>query len=448
MGPYATPFLLRSTIPLEGSALYNRYLDEYAMCDELGINLMFNEHHSTATCLSTICTIPLAIMARQTKRARLLALGMPLANRRDPLRIAEEYAMIDVISGGRVEMGFVKGSPQEVFPANSNPVDMMERFWEAHDLIVKAMSTHDGSFVWEGRHFNYRNVNLWPRPIQDPHPPIWVTGGSVASAQSIAAKGYVFATLNTGFAPTKTLFEAYRKAARPGLDTADKLAYLALLSLGDTKEEAFRRGDQVLDYVRNSGRVAPHYTNPPGYSPVAANVAAMRAGITGGLGSHQQVRSRSGERLIARQAHGREHDRCRRDVRRYARHGVQADRRVPQLCRRLQPPDVHVAGRLDVACRLGRQHPDVRQGSAAAHSGNRRMTILPEKPVCHYVEHTQTGADRGLPRARCGRQRARVRSRCGGHAARPLRRAPGELRQPPAHRRPSSRQPSGTHPDR
>ena len=294
---------IRNTIPsalydpAEGSALYNRYLDEYAMCDELGINLMFNEHHSTATCLSTICTIPLAIMARQTKRARLLALGMPLANRRDPLRIAEEYAMVDVISGGRVEMGFVKGSPQEVFPANGNPVDMMERFWEAHDLIVKAMSTHDGPFVWEGRHFNYRNVNLWPRPIQDPHPPIWVTGGSVASAQSIAAKGYVFATLNTGFAPTRTLFEAYRKAARPGLDTADKLAYLALLSLGDTKEQAFRRGDQVLDYVRNSGRVAPHYTNPPGYSPLAANVAAMRAGITGGLGSHQQVRSRSGERL-------------------------------------------------------------------------------------------------------------------------------------------------------
>ena len=133
---------IRNTIPsalydpAEGSALYNRYLDEYAMCDELGINLMFNEHHSTATCLSTICTIPLAIMARQTKRARLLALGMPLANRRDPLRIAEEYAMVDVISGGRVEMGFVKGSPQEVFPANGNPVDLMERFWEAHALIV------------------------------------------------------------------------------------------------------------------------------------------------------------------------------------------------------------------------------------------------------------------------------------------------------------------------
>jgi alkanesulfonate monooxygenase SsuD/methylene tetrahydromethanopterin reductase-like flavin-dependent oxidoreductase (luciferase family) len=294
---------IRNTIPssyydpIEGSQLYNRYLDEYAMCDELGINLMFNEHHSTATCLSAVCTIPLAIMARQTKRARLLALGMPLANRRDPLRIAEEFAMVDVISGGRVEMGFVKGSPQEVFPANGNPVDMMERFWEAHDLIVKAMGTHDGPFAWEGRHFNYRSVNLWPRPIQDPHPPIWVTGGSESSAVAVAQKGYVFATLNTGFSHTKTLFDAYRKAAKPGMRTDDKLAYLALLSLGDTKEEAFRRADQVLDYVRNSGRTAPHFSNPPGYSPVAANVAALKAGITGALGSHQIVRSRTGERI-------------------------------------------------------------------------------------------------------------------------------------------------------
>jgi alkanesulfonate monooxygenase SsuD/methylene tetrahydromethanopterin reductase-like flavin-dependent oxidoreductase (luciferase family) len=222
---------------------------------------------------------------------------MPLANRRDPLRVAEEFALIDVISGGRVEMGFVKGSPQEVFPANGNPVDMMERFWEAHDLIIKAMATHDGPFIWEGRHFNYRNVNLWPRPIQDPHPPIWVTGGSESSAIAVAQKGYVFATLNTGFSLTKKLFDSYRKNASPGLKSDDKLAYLALLSLGDTKEEAFRRADQVLDYVRHSGRTAPQYSNPPGYSPVAANVAALKAGITGALGNHQVVRSRGGERI-------------------------------------------------------------------------------------------------------------------------------------------------------
>jgi len=86
---------------------------------------------------------------------------MPIGNRNDPIRVAEEYSMLDVISRGRIEMGFVKGVPFEISPANTNPADLMERFWEAHDLILKAMTTHDGPFNWEGTHFHYRSVNVW-----------------------------------------------------------------------------------------------------------------------------------------------------------------------------------------------------------------------------------------------------------------------------------------------
>src|SRR5206468_3261886 len=155
--------------PKIGADLYHRYLDEWALCDELGINIMTNEHHATATCADSVCTIPMAILARETKKVRLLALGMPIGNRNDPIRVAEEYATIDVISRGRVEMGFVKGVPFEIAPANTNPAELMERFWEAHDLILKALSTHDGPFSWEGTHFQYRSVNVWPRPWQQPH---------------------------------------------------------------------------------------------------------------------------------------------------------------------------------------------------------------------------------------------------------------------------------------
>src|SRR5207249_9613306 len=132
--------------PKIGADLYHRYLDEWALCDDLGINIMTNEHHATATCADSVCTIPMAILARETKKVRLLALGMPIGNRNDPVRVAEEYSIIDVISRGRVEMGFVKGVPFEIAPANSNPADLVERFWEAHDLILKAMSTRDGPF--------------------------------------------------------------------------------------------------------------------------------------------------------------------------------------------------------------------------------------------------------------------------------------------------------------
>src|SRR6202011_5859860 len=83
----------------------------------------------------------LAIIARETKRSRLLSLGNPIANRPDPVRVAEEMAWLDVLSGGRLEMGLVKGAPYEIAPANSNPANLMRRYWEAHDLILKAMST-------------------------------------------------------------------------------------------------------------------------------------------------------------------------------------------------------------------------------------------------------------------------------------------------------------------
>ena len=99
------------------------------------------------------------------------------------------------LSGGRLEMGLVKGAPYEIAPANSNPANLMRRYWEAHDLILKAMSTTDGPFNWEGEFFHYRNVNIWPRPIQQPTPPVWMTGMSVETGTMAAERGHVVGTL-------------------------------------------------------------------------------------------------------------------------------------------------------------------------------------------------------------------------------------------------------------
>ncbi|MFM2128810.1 MAG: hypothetical protein RL477_356, partial [Pseudomonadota bacterium] len=93
--------------PATGAGLYSRYLDEYAIADELGLELMLNEHHQTPTCLDAAVPLMAAVLARITKRARILVLGNPVANREDPVRIAEEMAMIDVISRGRLDCGFV-----------------------------------------------------------------------------------------------------------------------------------------------------------------------------------------------------------------------------------------------------------------------------------------------------------------------------------------------------
>ncbi len=269
--------------PVLGAELYNRYLDEWMLADELGLDIMTNEHHSTPTCLDAACPLTLAILARQTKRARLLALGNPIANRRDPIRLAEELAMIDVISRGRLECGFVRGVPTEILPANSNPVRMSDRMWEAHDLILKAWTTHDGPFNWEGRYFQYRHVNVWPRPYQQPHPPIWITTSTADNAGEIGRRGYVMATFLTGHETAKNLYEAYRSAATANTGIAgnppapDRFAYLALACVGETDELGIQGVRQIMWYL-HANKIASQFRNPPGYAPVAANVRLMRGG--------------------------------------------------------------------------------------------------------------------------------------------------------------------------
>jgi alkanesulfonate monooxygenase SsuD/methylene tetrahydromethanopterin reductase-like flavin-dependent oxidoreductase (luciferase family) len=264
--------------PKIAADLFHRYYDEWQLADELGFDIMVNEHHATATCMSATCVVTLAVLSRITKRARLLVLGYPIANRPDPLRAAEELATIDVISHGRLEMGFVKGVPQEVPIANLNPVFQNQRFWEAHDFIIKAMTSHDEPFNWESENFQYRHVNIWPRPYQQPHPPVWSTTGSSATAQKLGQYGYVMATLGTGYA-TRKLYDAYRQGymekGRPPAP-ADRFAYLGLVAVGPTEKEARRLGELVLSYPRSSGIVHPPFRNPPGYLSIPDNIRILK----------------------------------------------------------------------------------------------------------------------------------------------------------------------------
>jgi alkanesulfonate monooxygenase SsuD/methylene tetrahydromethanopterin reductase-like flavin-dependent oxidoreductase (luciferase family) len=264
--------------PKHAADLFHRYYDEWQLSDELGLNIMINEHHQTATCMSSACVITLAVLSRITKNARLLVLGYPISNRPDPLRAAEELATIDVISRGRLEMGFVKGVPQEVAVANMNPVFQNERFWESHDFIIKAMTHRGEPFNWESENFNYKHVNIWPRPYQEPHPPVWSTTGTLSTAEKLGRYGYVMATLATGFG-TRPIYDAYRKAymaERGHPPGPDRFAYLGFVAVGDTEEEARRIGEKVLAYPRTSGIVHPPFRNPPGFLSVENNIRILK----------------------------------------------------------------------------------------------------------------------------------------------------------------------------
>ena len=160
----------RCTTRRSAAQLYNRYLDELVRAEELGFDgVCVNEHHQNAYGNMPSPNLIASILARQTTKVKIAVVGNALPLYDPPTRVAEEFAMIDVISGGRLIAGMVVGGGPEYYSFSVNPTHARERFQEAHDLIMKAW-TEPGPFEWVSKHFRIRYVNPWPRPIQQPHP--------------------------------------------------------------------------------------------------------------------------------------------------------------------------------------------------------------------------------------------------------------------------------------
>uniref|UniRef100_UPI0012B7338D LLM class flavin-dependent oxidoreductase n=1 Tax=Streptomyces blattellae TaxID=2569855 RepID=UPI0012B7338D len=271
--------------PRLGADIWHRNLDLYLHADSVGLDVMVNEHHATPSCIDSALAVISGALARQTTDARILQLGNPVANRRDPVRIAEETALVDVLSRGRLEVGMIRGVPYEVIPANSHPVGTNERMWEAHDLIKAAWTSHDGPFNYESENFQFRNVNIFPRPYQDPHPPIWFVAMSPGTNVKLAEYGYVSASFLLGY-DTRPLFDVYRKQwrelGRPGEAPMDRFALMALVYCADT-EAAARSGAEKLGWYLTgpTHQVAPQFNSPPGYNSVEATVRALRQRAAG-----------------------------------------------------------------------------------------------------------------------------------------------------------------------
>jgi len=248
--------------PRIAADLFEEVLDEFMLCDELGLNVIAIEHHAGINSLFGSNPMITGILARQTRKVRILTLGTLVSLRDDPVRIAEEYATADVISRGRLEIGFVKSGGTEMASNNANPVVNVERYWEAIDLITKALTSHDGPFRWEGKHFTHRHVNIWPRPWQS-LPRMWAATGDPSTASEVGRRGMVNVLVLRGADGTKRAWAAYRKArAEAGLPkvTTDHFAYAALVYVGDTDEEGLRVGSKLLWFLNTSLRSAPQYS--------------------------------------------------------------------------------------------------------------------------------------------------------------------------------------------
>jgi alkanesulfonate monooxygenase SsuD/methylene tetrahydromethanopterin reductase-like flavin-dependent oxidoreductase (luciferase family) len=269
--------------PVRGHRLYNEYLDELEAAEQLGFDgLCVNEHHQSAYGTMPSPNLMAAALARRTRRVRIAVLGNAIGLRDHPLRIAEEIAMLDVLSGGRIISGFVRGIGCEHFSSGVNPTYSRERFHEAHDLILRAW-TEAGPFAFEGKHFRVRYANIWPRPLQRPHPPVWLPSqGSPETITFAARHRYPFVTVFTPYANARRLLAEYREAAdREGYRTLPRQLGLAMPVHVAATDEAARREARphVLWLFRRGLKIPPHFLAPPGY----LNEDALRRVLMAGL---------------------------------------------------------------------------------------------------------------------------------------------------------------------
>jgi alkanesulfonate monooxygenase SsuD/methylene tetrahydromethanopterin reductase-like flavin-dependent oxidoreductase (luciferase family) len=260
--------------PARGHTLYGEYLDQLAAADELGFDAVgVNEHHQNAYGLMPSPNVIAACLSQRTRRVKILILGNALPLYDHPLRVAEELAMLDVITGGRLIAGMVVGLGVEAYTYEVNPTFFRERYREAHDLIVEAW-TRPGPFHFEGKHYDFRFVNVWPRPLQQPHPPIWIPGsGSVETIRWVAERRYPFIALP--FSPYQVMKEHYellREYAAKELRyevPAAQLGWPTIVYVAETDEQARREFEPHFWYLAKKAlRMPREFMYPPGHTSV------------------------------------------------------------------------------------------------------------------------------------------------------------------------------------
>src|SRR5712692_7248760 len=196
-----------------GSEQYHGHLRYLQRADELGFDgVCLTEHHyQTHGCPSP--NVMAAAVAVSTSRAKIVLMGNCLPLHCNPVRLAEELAMVDILSNGRLVSGFLRGGFTEWYCYGIDGGEARGRFEEAWELIVKCWTEPD-PFDWHGNYFDYPHISIMPRPLQKPHPPIIMPGNTGESIEWCARKRVPLAS---SFSPTESMrdtFDYYREYAR------------------------------------------------------------------------------------------------------------------------------------------------------------------------------------------------------------------------------------------
>ncbi|MBL8193033.1 MAG: LLM class flavin-dependent oxidoreductase [Blastocatellia bacterium] len=256
--------------PKKGHQVYNDYLDQLEAAEKLGFDgVCVNEHHQTAYGHMPSPNIIAAALARRTEKIKIAIIGNALPLYDPPQRVAEEIAMLDVITNGRIISGQVVGGGPEYYSFGINPSFARERFYEAHELIMRIW-TEDGPFSHYGKHFKLKYVNSWPKPLQQPHPPIWIPGaGSLETMDWVAKKRYAFMGIPYFHIDVfRKNFNYFREATEKNGYTAkpSQLGWLVPIYVAETDDQARKEFEPHLWYfikklLKGLTIIPPGYTS-------------------------------------------------------------------------------------------------------------------------------------------------------------------------------------------
>jgi alkanesulfonate monooxygenase SsuD/methylene tetrahydromethanopterin reductase-like flavin-dependent oxidoreductase (luciferase family) len=270
-------------------------LEHARLADELGFDwVSVSEHHFAPGLLTPNPLVFAGALTQVVRRAKIAVLG-PIVSINNPVRVAEEIALLDLLSGGRVVVFLLRGTPNEFTTYYVNPDETRARTEEAVALIIRAL-TEPRPFGWEGRYFRYPTVAVWPGPTQRPHPPIFSSGNSLESATFAARQRHGLAI---SFRPPSGVAEAvahYKaECARNGWQPSlDQILYRGFIAVGETDAEAeVLRARFAASRGAGTGQAGGRNGAPPPPNGVFADAkggqadGAGRAGEGFGLGSLQ-----------------------------------------------------------------------------------------------------------------------------------------------------------------
>jgi alkanesulfonate monooxygenase SsuD/methylene tetrahydromethanopterin reductase-like flavin-dependent oxidoreductase (luciferase family) len=260
--------------PEAGQRMMTEMLEQAEFAEEAGFDwISFSEHHYAPLLLPTPNPALFAAAASQHLRRVKIALFGPVLPLHNPIHVAEEVAMLDVLSGGRLLLLFLRGVPYELRAFSVNLEETRAMTQEATLLISRAL-TDPQPFSWEGKYYHYQIVSVWPGLVQRPHPPLFSSGNSPESATFAASQRHGLAI---SFAPASYVAQIvthYRaEAARYGWEPSeDQIVYRGNIIATDSDEEAQLLAARLatLPHLKRSGGAPVSHTAPAGQEHKAA----------------------------------------------------------------------------------------------------------------------------------------------------------------------------------